>query len=303
MAIRNLEIYYGIYIRLIGGRTQTQIAQEDRCSRMNICKKVKVMLREGVLKPKPRSSFMTYESGPGAKAFLDRIRADREGISNDEPFFTHPKVSLSSPGPEYKKRRKARVHNIQYVVHLARSNLIFRPLNLPDSIEWGHTWETKGPTEHFNGTYHLEEWEKPVKIHYSKSPYMKETLQITLPVSYILVSWLSDPPRLECFFLDSVKKITELFRKEGYIIMDTSHTNHSTHYAFYIPLYEDYRNYKAGKLTDKIWVDFSAGPDSPELETDSIEEAQRISASGFFHRKQRKIGNKLTKIPEYHVKR
>ena len=274
MRQRDLSAYYRTYSLLIAGKTQSQIAEIMKVSRSTLSRKVKYLTKAGILKEEIHSSIKTYIPGPGAAAFIDKvkevIKSDTGGI---EGIFPPAPGEMSSTRPplDHFIGRTPRVHNLQYVVYLKRKGLP----SLPLSISWKKEWETKGKTRHYSGYVDLPGWEKPAHVHYVRSSRDTETLQITLPAVYILAEWLKDIKSVEDYFDEVAFSVAQLFRKAGYEISRPELQNRMKEYAFEIPLLRSIKDLKARMYTETLHVDFSKG--HAELESTDGEEAALIS--------------------------
>lgn len=271
---RNISTYYRTYSLLISGKTQAQIAEMMRVSRSTVSRKVAYLTKAGILKEEVRSTIKTYIPGPGAAAFIDKvkevIRSDTGGITGVFPPAPD-RMSSTRPPLDHFTGRTPRVHNLQYVVYLKRKGLP----SLPLSISWKKEWETNGKTRHYSGYVDIPGWEKQAHVHYIRSSRDAETLQITLPAVYILAEWLKDIKRVEDYFDDVAFSIAKLFRESGYEISRPELQNRMKEYAFEIPFLRSMKDLKAHKYTETLSVDFSKG--HAELETTDSKEAALIS--------------------------
>jgi len=278
---KDLQAYYHVYTSLLSGSTQAQIADTLHVKRSTVSRKVSRLVKEGVLREKIHSNIKIYVAGAGAKAFIKRVEGYTGG---NEVLVELPpgRISNSVPPLEFYRGGSPKVHNLQFSVDLSRpvsrKGTSWVLPSLPSVIDWdsGKVWDTRGKTYHCSGYVKVPGWDKRAWVHYIHSKRDKETLQIDLPVTFILGDWLDDGEAVTDYFVRVVSSIADHFRKTGYVIGEPVTKKRGIEYGFYVPLLDGLPGLETVKITDTLHVDFSGPGKKAELETNCKEEAVRI---------------------------
>ena len=289
MKKRNLLSYYDIALHLFEYTTPQTIADLHGVSVQAVYKKIKWMLKEGILKAAEHNGpykHTYYVAGPGFPGLLKAVeemkgkveRTNRGAILGALPPFTSQ--PSTQPTLDFYTGKAPRAHRMQFVVYLSRPasrpGLKYKTPHLPETIDWIKSWEFRGGSARL-GEVKITGWKDPVKVQYTMSKTGKETVTITLPALYILKEWLDAYDDVKQYFYDVAKTVAEQFRRAHYRITMPHPVNRFGELAFYMPVLSDVPKgeIKAMQITDTIHIDFSKG--FPEIETTDGEEGKNIS--------------------------
>lgn len=287
--MRSLDVYtfdyYDILWRLLHGETQKSIAKRNGQNKSSISRKVKNLINLGLLKEEQRDCIKIYMKTPGTEAYLDKCYEKfglepntggiDPGVGLHESELHRTGFNLSTPGVEHVIGALPCLHHVQYTIRLHYKSIREGFWGLPNfPYEIKKHWTTKGNTNHWLMLVNSPEWSDDITVHYTHSlKATDDSLQISMPCSYILKDWLVNYPSVEKFFDAKALEVAAPFQGGGYELGELK-LNGSIEFAHPLSVFDSIEDLKAMRISKTLHIDFSKG--KAEMETKDPTESLKI---------------------------